>query len=139
LKIPTSCCQEDVEKSLKANLEDSFRLAPWFHVSLEGFRTVSWKLSARMDLGGPMMQQSLRDTFRRPVQQAFRDHLSVTEYSSFCNDFNRKGNRLSMQITEDHTPFSCDAPRHSWSLSMNAFLPDGPAAASTLTFLGTPQ
>ena len=32
-----------------------------------------------------------------------------------------------MQITEDHTPFSRDAPRHSWSISRD---PDGPAAAS---------
>ena len=74
-----------------------------------------------------MLHLSLGDKFRRPVQQSFRDHLSATEYASFCTDFNRKGNRLSMQITEDHTPFSRDAPRHSWSISRD---PDGPAAAS---------
>ena len=52
------------------------------------------------------MQLSLRDKFRRPVLQTFRDHLSATEYESFSKDFNRKGNRLSMKIMEDHTQFS---------------------------------
>ena len=122
LKIPTGCCQENVEKSLKENLEDAFRLAPWFHVVLEGFRTDSWNLSARIDLGAPIMQLSLRDKFRRPVLQTFRDHLSATEYESFSKDFNRKGNRLSMKITEDHTQFSSDDPRHIWSISRD---PDG--------------
>ena len=90
LKIPTGCCQENVGKSLKENLEDAFRLAPWFHVVLEGFRTDSWNLSARIDLGAPIMQLSLRDKFRRPVLQTFRDHLSATEYESFSKDFNSR-------------------------------------------------
>jgi hypothetical protein len=69
----------------------------------------------------------LRDKIRRSVQQTFSDHLSANEYASFCTEFNRKGHRLSTQITEDHTPFSRDAPRHIWSISRD---PDGPSAAS---------
>jgi hypothetical protein len=53
--------------------------------------------------------------------------LSANEYASFCTEFNRKGHRLSTQITEDHTTFSRYAPRHIWSISRD---PDGPSAAS---------
>ena len=86
-----------------------------FQVYFQGLGTQLWTLNAKLDHGSPTTIKELRIKIRKPVQDAFQETLSESDYASFRAWFEKKGNnnRDWLKIAAERSaPFP--GPQHFW-------------------------
>ena len=86
-----------------------------FQVYFQGLGTQLWTFNAKLDHGTPTTIKALRIKIRKPVQDAFHETLSESDYASFRAWFEKKGNnnRDWLKIAAERSaPFP--GPQHFW-------------------------